>query len=116
MATKADVESNVLTSYTRAVINVFTSYYAKLSSAVEGTMDLFASKAYSAGLISSPVMKNKEFSSIYEEFKVGLELCKSISEVRKQWKTLTDILEDLGGPAGVAGRDLKEKLSYLPGR
>ena len=116
MATKANVESNFLTSYRRAVIDIFTSYYAKLSSAVEGTMDSFASKAYSAGLISSTVMKNKNFSSIYEEFKVGLELCKSVSEVRKQWKSLTDILEDLGGPAGVAGRDLNKELSHLPGR
>ena len=112
MAAKSD---KALRNYTRAVMGVFTSYYAKLSSAVEGTMDSFASKAYSAGLISSPVMKNKNFSNIYEEFKVGLELCKSISEVRKRWKSLTDILEDLGGPAGVAGRDLKEKLSSLTG-
>ena len=112
MAAKSD---KALRNYTRAVTAVFTSYYAKLSSAVEGTMDSFASKAYSAGLISSPVMKNKNFSSIYEEFKVGLELCKSVSEIRKRWKSLTDILEDLGGPAGVAGRDLKEKLSSLTG-
>ena len=76
-------------------------------------MDSFA-RAYSAGLISSPVMKNKNFSSINEEeFEVGLELYKSVSEVRKRWKSLTDILEDLGGPAGVAGRNLKEKLSSL---
>ena len=30
-------------------------------------------------------------------------------------KNLTDILEDLGGPAGVAGRELQEKLSNLTG-
>ena len=114
MATLSN-DGNALESYRRAVINVFTSHYAGLSSSVEGTMDSFASKAYSVGLISSPVMKNKNFSSIYEEIKVELELCKSISEVRKRWKSLTDILEDLGGPAGVAGRDLKENLSSLTG-
>ena len=114
MATLSN-DDKALRNYTRAVTAVFTSYYARLSSAVEGTMDSFASKAYSAGLISSPVMKNKNFSSIHEEFKVGLELCKSISEARKRWKSLTDILEDLGEQAGVVGRDLNKKLSSLTG-
>ena len=112
MATLSN-DDNTLKSYKRAVMNVFTSYYAILNSVLEVCVEPFAYKAFAAGLISSTVMKNKTFSSIYDEFKVGLELCKSISEVQKQWKTLTDILEDLGGPASAAGRDLEEKLSSL---
>ena len=75
----------------------------------------FANKAFAAGLISSSVMENINFSSIYEEFKVGLELCRSISEVQERWKTLTGILEDIGGPVGMAGRILNEKMSSLTG-
>ena len=114
MATLSN-DGNALRNYTRAVIGIFISYYPKLSSAVEGTMDSFASKAYSARLISSPVMKNKNFSNIFEEFKIGLQLCRSISEVQERWKTLTDILEELGGPASIAGRELNKQLSSLTG-
>ena len=106
---------NALRSYRRAVMNVFTSHYAILRSVLWGSMEVFASEAFSRDLISFSVMKNKEFSSIYEEFKAGLELCKSVSEVQKRLKSLTDILLDLGGPASVAGRDLDEKLSSLTG-
>ena len=57
-------------------------------------------------------MKDKNFSSIYHKFNAGLEFCVSI---KKRWKILTNILEDLGGPARVAGWDLNKKLSSLTG-
>lgn len=60
-------------------------------------------------------MNEYNFSTIPYEFKAGLYCCSSILEVRQQWKILTNILENLGGPAGVAGKDLKEKLSSLTG-
>ena len=78
-------------------------------------MEEFASKAFAARLISVEVMNDKNFSSIYHEFNAGLEFCVSISEVKKRWKILTNILEDLGGPARVAGWDLNKKLSSLTG-
>ena len=115
MMTTLSNDVNALRSYRRAVIKVFISHYDRLRSVVERIMESFASKAYSEGLISFSVMKNKEFSSIYEEFKAGLEICGSILEVQERWTILTDIFEDLGGPAGEAGRDLKEKLSSLTG-
>ena len=108
-------DGNALRSYRRAVINLFTSHYADLNSVLESSMLSFADKAFAAGLISSSVMENINFSSIYEEFKVGLQLCRSISEVQERWKTLTDILEDIGGPASFVGRILNEKMSSLTG-
>ena len=113
MATLSN-DVNALRSYRRAVVDVIISYYAIFNSVLEGSMDSFASKAYAARLISSYMM-TRDFASIFDQFKVGLELCGSILEVQKRWKILTDILVDLGGPVGVAGSDLNKKLSSLIG-
>ena len=109
MATLSN-DSNALKNYRRAVSDVFNLHYARLISVLEGSMRSFASKAFEAGLITFLVMQNSDFSSIFQEFKIGLQLCRSISEVQERciWKTLTDILEDLGGPASIAGRELNK--------
>ena len=114
MATVSN-EVDSLRSYRRAVMNVFRSHYAILSSVLEGCMESFANKAFAASLISYSVMRTKEFASIFDEFKAGLELCRSILEVQERWKILIDILEDLGGPPCMAGRNLYEKLTSLNG-
>ena len=108
-------DDKALRSYRQAVINVFNSFYANLSAAVEGTMELFAAKAFAGDLISSPDMKNRTFYNIYQEFQAGLNLCRSILEIQKRWKSLTDILVDLGGPARMAGMYLNEELTKLSG-
>ena len=114
MATLSN-DGNALKSYRRAVKNIVTSHYSRLCSVLVGSMEEFASKAFAARLISWEVMKDKNFSSIYHDFNAGLEFCVSISEVQKRWKILTHILEDLGGPASIAGRDLNKQLSSLTG-
>ena len=52
-------EASGLRDYKKAVIDVFTSYYAKLSSATEGCIRQFAEKAFESKLISNEVMKEK---------------------------------------------------------
>lgn len=105
---KAETEN--VKSYRQAVIRVFSSYYATLSSGLEGTMKIFAEKAFSAQLITSQLL---EFSSIFSQFKADLELCGSHLEIKERCKCLTDIFVDLGGPMKVAGKEIEEKLSYL---
>ena len=111
MATLSN-DGNALKNYRRAVSDVFNLHYAMLISVLEGSMRSFASKVFEAGLI---FMQNSDFFSIFQDFKIGLQLCGSISEVQERWKTLTDILEDLGGPASIAGRELNKQLSSLTG-
>ena len=113
MATLSN-DINALRSYRKAVMNVFISHYDRLRLVLESSMESFVSQAYAAHLISSYMM-TRDFASIFDQFKVGVELCGSILEVQKRWKILTDILEDLGGPVGSVGRDLNEKLSSLTG-
>ena len=108
-------DDKALRSYRQAVINVFNSFYANLSAAVKGAMESFAAKAFAADLISSPDMNNRTFYNIYQEFQAGLNLCRSILEIQKRWKSLTDILVDLGGPARMAGMYLNEELTKLNG-
>ena len=116
MATLSN-DANALRSYRRDVVNVFISHYDRLRLVVEGIMESFASKAFSADMISFSVLvtENDQFSCIFGEFKAGLEICQSISEVQERCKSLTDILEDLGGPVRAVARDLNEKLSSLTG-
>ena len=114
MATLSN-DGNALKNYRRAVSDVFNLHYAMLISVLEGSMRSFASKAFEAGLITFSSMQNSVFSSIFREFKISLEFCRSISEVQERWKTLTDILEDLGGPASIVGRELNKQLSSLTG-
>ena len=102
-----------ITSYRRAVIDVFVSHYDRLRSVLKGNMEDFASKAYSKQLISSLLM---EFPSIFEQFKTGFESCRSISEIQQRYKCFIDILLDIGGPVGDTGKEIEEKLSNLTGK
>ena len=101
-----------ITSYRRAVIDVFVSHYDRIRSVLKGNMEDFASKALSAHFISSQLM---EFPSIFEQFKTGFELCRSISEIQQQYKRFIDILLDIGGPVGVIGKEIEEELANLTG-
>ena len=102
-----------INSYRRAVIDVFISYYDTIRSLLEGKMESFAGKTYSNQLISSQFM---EFARIFEQFKTGFELCRSSLEIQQRYKCFTDILLDIGGPVGVAGKEIEKKLSNLIGK
>ena len=111
MASRSDSisETEDIKSYRRDVIHVFNSYYATLSSLIKGeTLKSFADNAFSKRLISSSVM---EFSSVFDQFKAGLELCRNRLEIHQQCKCITDILLDLGGPVNVAGKGIERKLT-----
>ena len=117
--------ADFLKTYRRVVVYIFTSCYADLSSALEVAINTFAERAVTAGLISDPVMRatvrcshdqyNKCFSDITNDFKVGLGLMKSAEDILKHCKKLTQILEDIGGPVAIVGRELDVKLSTLAG-
>ena len=104
-----------LSNYRLAVIDVFDTHYDILNSLLKTSIDTFASKAFQARLISEPVWEEKSYSSIVHEFKTGLKLCKSISEVQTQCCSFVDILVDLNGPARTFGKDLCEELQKLFG-
>ena len=106
MASNSETEN--VTSYRRAVIDVFVSHYDRIRNVLKGNMEDFASKAYSAHLISS---LNMEFASIFEQFKTGFESCRSISEIQQQYKCFIDILLDIGGPVEVFGKEIEGKLT-----
>ena len=112
-------------TYKKAIVYIFNSQYAVLSSALEGAIKSFAERAYASGLISDPVMKTVErcshdqyckcFADIASNFKAGLELMKNVEDMLRHCRTLTQILQDLGGPVAIVGRELDAKLSTLPG-
>ena len=105
----SDTESDNIKSYRRDVVSVFTSYFATLSSVIQReTLKFFADKAFAAHLITSQTL---EFTSIFDQFKAGLELCGSILEIRERCKCLTDILVSLGGPLEDAGKEIEAKLN-----
>ena len=109
----SNVETEDITSYRRAVINVFVSHYDRIRSVLKGNMEDFASKALSAHFISSQLM---EFLSIFEQFKTGFELCRSILEIQQRYKCFIDILLDIGGPVGDTGKEIEEELTNLTGK
>ena len=101
-------------NYREAVIDVFRSQYVELSSSLEGCMDSFTDKAYESGLISDQVMKErKNFSSIFNEFKAGFNSKTNVSEVQKYYQCFIEILDDLGGPVPVVGKNLASELSGI---
>ena len=102
-------ETDDIKSYRRDVIGVFNSYYATLSSVVQGkTLKSFAEQAYSEELIFSLVT---DFWNIFEQFKARLMLCRTHLEIQKRCKCLTDILLDLGGSVSVVGKQIEENLA-----
>ena len=107
--------SVALEGYRKDIVDVFNFYCDKLSSVLEGCMESFVKKAYSAQLISEQVMKDKNFTSVFSEFKAGLDLKSTEEEMQKHCKCFIKILEDLGGPAASAGKCIAEKLSTLNG-
>ena len=102
-----------LESYRKAVIDIFNSQYANLSSALQGCMTKFAEEAFAASLISESVMRSENFADIANEFKTGLKLRKTVEEIQTLCHGLVRILEDLCGPAAIVGRDLAAELSTL---
>ena len=111
--------------YKKAVVYIFTSQYANLSSTLKGSIKTFADRAYSAGLISGPVKEatvqcthdqySKCFADIANEFTAGFHLKRSIEDMREHCRKLTQILEDIGGPVAIIGRELNAKLATLAG-
>ena len=104
-----------LRSYRLAVNGIFDSRFDILNSLLKNSIDAFASKAFQAQLISEPVREVKNYSSIVREFKIGLELSKSISEIQTRCCSFIEILEDLSGPPKIVGRDICEELLKLLG-
>ena len=111
--------------YKKAVVYIFTSQYANLSSTLKGSIKTFAERAFAAGLISGPLKEitvqcthdqyRKCFADIVNEFIAGLELKKNIEDIQEYCRKLMQILENLGGPVAAAGRELDVKLSTLAG-
>ena len=109
----SNTEVGDITSYRRAVVDVFVSYHDRIRSVLEGSMVSFTSKAYSAHLISS---LNMEFASIFEQFKTDFESCRSISEIQQRYKCFIDILLDIGGPVEDVGKEINKELANLTGK
>ena len=105
----SDTETDNIKSFRRDIVSVFTSYFATLSSVIKGeTLKFVAEKAFGAHLITSPTL---EFTSIFDQFKAGLELCGSVLELRERCKCLTDIFVSLSGPLEHAGKEIEAKLN-----
>ena len=112
-------------TYKKAVVYIFNAQYADISSVLEGAINAFAERAFAAGLISDPVKKtvvqcshdqySKCFDKVANDFKAGLELMRSVEDILKHCRILTQILKDLGGPVAIVGRELDAKLSTLSG-
>ena len=100
------VEDDVLKKYRKSVVTAFNSHYYDLSSALEGSMQMFAQKALAAALISPSVMKSKNFDSIATDFLAGLKLKDNVLDVQQYCQHFIDILHDVGGPAVVAAKRL----------
>ena len=102
-----------ITSYRRAVVDVFVSHYDRIRNVLKGNIEDFTSKTFSARFISS---QNMEFPSIFEQFTAGFESCRSMLEIKQRYKCFIDILLDIGGPVGDTGKEIEEKLSNLTGK
>ena len=108
-------EKTFLEDYRKDIVDIFISYFDELSSVLEGCMESFVKKAYAAQLISEQVMKDKNFTSIFKEFKAGLNLRTTEEEMQKHCECFIKILDDLGGPAALAGKCIAEKLAPVNG-
>ena len=104
-------ESVALERYRKDIVDVFNSYYDKLSSVLDGCIESFVKKAYAAQLISEQVMKDKNFTNVFSELKVGLELKSTEADMLKHCECVIKILEDLGGPAAIVGKYLAARLT-----
>ena len=104
---------NPLERYRKAVIDVFNSQYANLSSALQGCITKFTEEAFAVSLITESVMRSENFADIANEFKTGLKLKKTVEEIQTNCRCLSRILEGLGGPAAIVGSNLTMGLSPL---
>ena len=109
-------DQKAIKSYRKAVVDLLDTNFSKLNSALEGCLEAFAKKAFEAKLISGQVMKDKNFTSMIDEFKAGMEWCRNTLEIQNRCTDFIEILESLGGPAETAGQDLNVKLLILDGR
>lgn len=110
-----DEETTALRRYKVAIFKIFDSWFTKLNSVLQNTMEPFVNEAFAVNLITRQVRDEKIFNSVIDEFKAGLELCKSVKEIQKRCVSFVEILEDLGGPARMAGKDLCQELQQVSG-
>ena len=100
-------------SYKKHIIIAFNSQCADLSSALQGSMTKFSEEAFAACLITASVRRDENFADIANSFTTGLKLMNTAEEVQTHCECLIRILEDLGGPAAIASRNLVASLSTL---
>ena len=117
MASKcvSDDETKALRPYKIATFKIFNSRFAKLNSSLQTTIEPFVNNAFEAGLINEQVKKEKNLNSVIDEFKAGFEWCKSVTEMKDRCRSFVEILEELGGSARMAGKDLHQELQKVFG-
>ena len=100
-------------NYQTKVKNVFITNFDKLNSILKKCMEEFSKKAYAAKLTYQPVTENENFDNIFDQFKSALEWKTSVEDIKEHYQKFIDILEELGGPAEDAAKDLADQLSAV---
>lgn len=106
-------ETSDVKTYRTKVINVFITNFEKLSSILQPRMEEFSKKAFAAKLIYGPAMQNKNFDNIFDQFKCIFDWKNSVEDIKEHYQKFVDILEELGGPAENAVKDLVAHLSAV---
>lgn len=97
-------------TYQSKVKDVFVTNFDKLSSILQKSMEEFSKKAYAAKLT---YRQNENFTNIFDQFKSALEWKTSVEDIKDHYQKFIDILEELGGPAEDAAKDLASQLSAV---
>ena len=99
--------------YKKAINDVITSRYARLSQTLNNSMETFARYMFEAKLINREVMRSLNYDDIIEQFMSAMEFKHSIPELQEHCQLFIGVLEKLGGAPRMAADEFATAWSHL---
>ena len=99
--------------YRKAINDVITSRYARLSQTLNSSMETFARHMIEVKLIDRGVMRSLNYDDIMEQFMSAMEFKHSIPELQEHCQLFIGVLEKLDGAPRKAADEFATAWSHL---
>ena len=87
--------------------DILRDNHTTIGQSVEASRDDFANKMFENRLISRGTRNSKEYTAMMDEFVMMITQSRDIEQLRKNCANFLEVLEYVGGPAALAGTNLK---------
>ena len=101
------LDINDATKLRRLIIQVLTKRHFQLNNSCESCLNALAHEMYTAGLINKEIHRSPKFDDIIGEFKAGIDLITTHSELKDHCAKFLKACIEQGGAIAIAARTLQ---------